>query len=37
MKISEVTKRNILDELLSNGIVWWGRLDNREFRGHVRN
>ncbi|MFP3243938.1 MAG: hypothetical protein RXR20_05100, partial [Paraburkholderia sp.] len=31
MKISEVTRRDIIDSLTSEGVEWSGRLEDQEF------
>lgn len=33
--ISEVTRRNILDELRARGTAWWGRLGETEFLSRI--
>ncbi len=37
MKISEVTKRNITDELKMNSVVWYGRLSEIDFLNRMVN
>ncbi len=35
MRVTEVTRRNILDGLRMQEVEWWGRLDEREFLSRI--